>query len=167
MHLFFKDVRCPIWWKFIVYNSMIHSKFLYGLETLELSPALFTKLEICQIKGLRKIIHIKTPFIDRRDSNAEVYRRTREACENRYNQASSFVWNIRQCIIKKRIKLTGQIFRSGASDPMGQVSFKTNSVISYTAICRRPDRPRKNWLQTSLAIYWNKLKNTPFTNDVD
>ena len=37
MHLFFKDARCPIRWKFIVYNSMIHSKFLYGLEAVEFS----------------------------------------------------------------------------------------------------------------------------------
>ena len=111
IHLFFKDARCPIRWKLIVYNSMIRSKLLYGLETVELSPALLTQLETFQIKGLRKILHMKPPFIDRRNSNAEVYRRTREACESRYNHASSLVWNIRQCITEKRIKLTGHILR--------------------------------------------------------
>ena len=136
MHLFFKDARCPIRWKLSVYNSMIRSKLLYGLETMEFSPALLTKLETFQIKDLQKILHIKPPFIDRRNSNAEVYRRTRAACESRYNHASSFVWNIRQRITEKRIKLTGQILRSGASNPMRQVSFRRNSAIPYTPICR-------------------------------
>ena len=114
-----------------------------------------------------KILHIKPPFIDRRNSNAEVYRRTREACENRYNPASSFVWNIRQCIIEKCIKLTGHILRSGASDPMRQVSFRRNSATPYIPTCRRPSRPHKNWLQASRTMCWNKLKDTPFTNDAD
>ena len=111
---------------------MIRSKLLYGLETVELSPALLTKLETFQIKGLRKILHMKPPFIDRRNSNAEVYRRTREACESRYSPASSLVWNIRQCITEKRIKLTGHPLRSGACDPMRQVSFRRNSATPYT-----------------------------------
>ena len=167
MHLFFNDARCPIRWKLIVYNSMIRSKLLYGLETVELSPALLTKLETFQIKGLRKILHMKPPFINRRNTNAEVYRRTREACESRYNPTSSLVWNIRQCITEKRIKLTGHILRTDASDPMRQVSFRRNSATPYTPAFRRPGRPRKNWLQTSLAMCWNKLKDTPFTNNAE
>lgn len=167
MQLFFKDARCPIRWKLIVYNSMIRSKLLYGLETVELSPALLTKLETFQIKGLRKILHMKPPFIDRRNTNAEVYRRTREACESRYNPTSSLVWNIRQCITEKRIKLTGHILRTEPTDPMRQVSFRRNSATPYTPAFRRPGRPRKNWLETSLAMCWNKLKDTPFTNSAD
>ena len=148
MHLFFKDARCPIRWKLIVYDSMIRSKLLYGLETVELSPALLTKLETYQIKGLRKILHMNPPFIDRRNSNAEVYRRTREACESRYNQASSLVWNIRQCITEKRIKLTGHILRSGASDPMRQVSFR-NSATPYT-----PTRRQLDLAKTGCSPLW-------------
>ena len=155
MHLFFKDARCPIRWKLIVYDSMIPSKLLYGLETVELSPALLTKLETYQIKGLRKILHMKPPFIDRRNSNAEVYRRTREACESRYNQASSLVWNIRQCTTEKRIKLTGHILRSGASDPMRQVSFRRNSATPYTPTCRRLDLAKTGYSPLWLCVGTN------------
>ena len=151
---------------FLIYNSMIRSKLLYGLDTVELSPALLTKLETFQIKGLRKIIHMKPPFIDRRNTNAEVYRRTREACESRCNPTSSLVWNIRQCIIEKRIKSTGHILRTETSDPMRQVSFR-NSATPYTPTFRQPGRPRKKWLPTSLAMCWNRLKDTPFTNNAD
>ncbi len=65
------------------------------------------------------------------------------------------------------IKLTRHILRTEATDPMRQVSFIRNSATPYTPAFRRPGRPQKNWLQTSLAMCWNKLKDTPFTNDAD
>ena len=40
MHVFFKNATCPTCWKPIVYNSMICSKILYGLETLAIPQAL-------------------------------------------------------------------------------------------------------------------------------
>ena len=54
MHFFFKYAICPIRWKLMAYNSMLRSKCLYGLETVEFLPALLIKLQIFQIKGLRK-----------------------------------------------------------------------------------------------------------------
>ena len=55
VHVFFKNSNSPTRWKLLVYNSMIRSKLLCGLDTLEIPQALLSKFEAFQLKGLRKI----------------------------------------------------------------------------------------------------------------
>lgn len=164
MHLFFSQANCPIHWKLVVYNSMIRSKLLYGLETLELTTGLLSKLEAVQLRGLRKILHMSTTYINRANTNLEVYRRANQAIATRQGQDSSLTWSIQQCIEVKRIKLTGHLLRANNNDPMRQVSFLNDSAAPYRPNSRRPGRPRKNWMVTSLELCWKKLHNIPFVN---
>ena len=167
MHVFFKNARCPTRWKLIVYNSIIRSKLLYGLETLELTKPLMSKLEAFQLRGLRKILNMATTYIDRRNTNAEVYRRAQDAAGNSPGNTNRLTWNIQQCIDEKRIKLTGHLLRADNSDPMRQVSFQRNSALPYCPLFRRQGRPRKNWMVSSLELCWNKLHNSIFTNSAE
>ena len=98
MHLCFKNASCPVRWKPIVYNSMIRSKHLYGLETVELTQSLLSRLESFQLRGLRKILKIPTTFIDRRNTNAEVYRRANAAAASRDNPSPKLTWCIEKCL---------------------------------------------------------------------
>ena len=167
MRVFFKNARCPTRWKLIVYNSIIRSKLLYGLETLELTKPLMSKLEAFQLRGLRKILNMATTYIDRRNTNAEVYRRAQDAAGNSPGNTNRLTWNIQQCIDEKRIKLTGHLLRADNSDPMRQVSFQRNSALPYCPLFRRQGRPRKNWMVSSLELCWNKLHNSIFTNSAE
>ena len=106
MHVFFKNARCPTRWKLIVYNSVIRSKLLYGLETLELTKPLMSKLEAFQVRGLGKILNMATTYIDKRNTNAEVYRRAQDAAGNGPGNSNRLTWNIQQYINKKN-----QIYR--------------------------------------------------------
>ena len=164
MHMFFKHANCPVRWKLIVYNSMIRSKLLYGLETVELTNSLLCRLESFQLRGQRKILQMNTTFIDRRNTNAEVYRRANEAAATRDNPTPKLTWSIKQRLDEKRITLTGHILRADNRNPMRQVSFRRDSATPYAPLFRRPGRPRKNWLVSSLDLCWPKNHNLPYAN---
>ena len=44
---------------------MVRSKFLYGLESTAMNETVKHTLDIFQFKGLRKILGLKTTFVDR------------------------------------------------------------------------------------------------------
>ena len=91
-----------------------------------------------------------TTFIDRRNTNAELYRRANAAAASRYSPSPKLA--IEKCLHENRVELTGYVLRTDNRDPMRQVSFRRDIAIPYTPIFRRPGRPRKNWLVTSLDL---------------
>ena len=130
-------------WKLIVYNSMIRSKLLYGLETLEpikawsLPVERFTK----SIKNERRLYTLIGEKQIRKYTVEQVWP---------WKPGKAMTWTIRQCIDAKRIKLAGHLLRADDSDPMRQVSFQNNSASPYLPLFRRPGRPPKNWMISSL-----------------
>ena len=166
MHVSFKNSNCPIRWTIAWFDPNL---LLYGLDTLEIPSALLSKLEAFQLRGLRKILNVNTTYIDRRNTNAEVYRRANLAVETRQGNDTTLTWTIRQCIEEKRIKLTGHLLRADDSDPMRQVSFQNNSASPYLPLFRRPGRPPKNWMISSLELCWNNttipLIRTPLSSN--
>ena len=62
----------------MVYNAVIRTKLLYGLETLELPTSQISRLEAFQLKGFRKILKMVTTFVDRNNTNDEVFRRANQ-----------------------------------------------------------------------------------------
>ena len=56
-------------WKFIIYDAIIRSKLMYGLETIYLMQAMSRKLDTFQIRGLRRILQRNSTFINRRNTN--------------------------------------------------------------------------------------------------
>ena len=67
-----------ITWKLIVFDAVIRTKLLYGLESAQLNESAKKKLDTFQLKGLRNILKLKTTFIDRSNTNEEVFRRANE-----------------------------------------------------------------------------------------
>ena len=65
----------PTKWKIQVFNAVCVSKLLYSLEALQPTDAAASKLDTFQLKGLRKILKMSTTYIDRTNTNHEVYRR--------------------------------------------------------------------------------------------
>ena len=56
-----------------VFNAVIVSKLVYGLETLNFTKSIGQKLNTFQMKGPRKIMKIPPTHIDRSWSNRKVY----------------------------------------------------------------------------------------------
>ena len=55
--------------KIIIYDALVGSKLLYGLDTLPLTTASLNKLNAFHLKGLRRILRLPTAFVDRTMTN--------------------------------------------------------------------------------------------------
>ena len=62
MHIFWLHSSCTKAFKLRVYNSVIRSKLMYGLESAQLNPAELKQLDVIHLKGLRKILGLQTTW---------------------------------------------------------------------------------------------------------
>ena len=69
LDLFWRAANCSKKWKLQVYNAVIVTKLLYGLENIEGTEATHKLLDTFQLKGLRKILRKNITFIDRENTN--------------------------------------------------------------------------------------------------
>ena len=71
LKLFWTKAQNSISWKIQVFHSILRSKLLYGLETIQLNQSELHRLDAFQIKGYRRI-HIPPTSVDRTMTNASV-----------------------------------------------------------------------------------------------
>ena len=62
LELFWKNANCHSKLKFTVYNAVITTKLIYGLENLKFTEALGHVLGTFQLRGLRKILGIPPTY---------------------------------------------------------------------------------------------------------
>ena len=74
LDIFWNKTNCGKSWKWLVYNSIIISRLLYGLESLQTTDNTGKLLNTFQLKGL----NLHTTYIDRNNSNEFVYQRANE-----------------------------------------------------------------------------------------
>ena len=55
-----------------VFDAIIRSKLLYGLETMELTKGMSKRLNAVQMRGLRQILQAPTTYEDRTWTNKRV-----------------------------------------------------------------------------------------------
>jgi len=185
MQLFWKNDndRSSIKWKIIVYDAVIRSKLLYGLETVHLTKSLCKKIDAFHLRGLRKILNIPTTFIDRSNTNQYVINKANEAMNHNANNRTNRnvngtvqqLPNKKQIVLfsdmlkNKRMKLAEHIIRAPSSDPLRQVTYEMNTAKPKQYGKRRIGGPKQQWVyQTNKMIYECKLKGSSYDdNDVD
>ena len=59
--------------KLLVYDAVIRSKLLYGLESAALNNTVKHSLDRFQMKGIRKILGVTTTFVDRQNKTTRLY----------------------------------------------------------------------------------------------
>ena len=74
------DLR--IGFKINVSDAVIRAKLLYGMESAQLTPSHQRRIEVFQLKGFRKTLKMQTTYVDRLNTNAEVFRRANVEIEN-------------------------------------------------------------------------------------
>ena len=55
LHLFWRHSNTPIRTKLIVFDAVVRSKLVYGLETVRMTTAQLNRINAFQLKGLRQI----------------------------------------------------------------------------------------------------------------
>ena len=94
-----------------MYNAVVVSKLIYGLETVQMPPATMKEVDVFQMRGLRKILGIPPTYIDRSNSNTEVFRKVRE------DHSMPNILQLSTFLKKRRIALLGYIIREGSRSP--------------------------------------------------
>ena len=125
LHIYWKQAHCTAGNKINMFDAVVKSRLLYGLQTLEIPDAQMSRLESVHFKGLRQILRMEPTFVNRAITNTEVLRRANLAIRAR-NNPNSAVCRIRDTLIKQRIALTGHILRQDHSHPLRNVSFRPN-----------------------------------------
>ena len=67
---------------------IIKTKLMYGLYLIALTQAQSKRLNAVQHKGLRKILNLKTTYIDRRNTTESLFQRANEAIATETRQAT-------------------------------------------------------------------------------
>jgi len=68
------------------------------------------------------------------------------------------IQSIQSTLQQRRIALVGHILRQDNDHPIRIVSFRSNSAAPFEVLHRRVGRPRKNWLQESLRMVWQTIR---------
>ena len=115
LNTFWLHSNCPVRFKLQAFNAVIQAKLLYGLESAVVPESTQRKLDSFQLKGLRKILNLKTTFVERSNTNQRVYESANSAAglaEGKKIASFSSAYKL------ARAKLGRKVFTRSASDPL-------------------------------------------------
>ena len=132
-------------------DAVARSKLLYGLESAQLTQAAVLKLDVFQLKGLRKILKLQTTFVDRANSNQYVYDRANQMIQQegrRYEiHKYSDVYKLRKAALLEKILTNPDM------EPLKEATLDTESLTPADFGTRRVGRPRMNWPKETMKEY--------------
>ena len=78
LKIFWQKAQTDVKWKLQVYDAIVKSKLLYGLECIQLTHVEQNRLDAYQMKGIRRILNIPPTCVDRTWTNKMVMERATE-----------------------------------------------------------------------------------------
>ena len=137
--------------KITVFNAVIRSKLLYGLESAQLNQNLLNRLNTIQLKGLRQILHITTTYVDRTHTNEYVIEKAQET-QKQGNTIKLFsdYYN------ERRIKYMGHILRQTDDEPEKATTLYPNTPFPRVNQVKRVGKPRINWTEDTFRHAWEQ-----------
>ena len=137
----------PLWaqactsvnWRLRVFEAVINSKILYGLESIQLTLAEQNRLDALQMNMLRKILRVPTIFVNREWTNQKVI----DTLEHRFKYSPtklSIRWK------NNKLRLLGHILRAPQDDPMREVLFESGTLRPRIEHCIRGGKSQAQWL---------------------
>ena len=159
MKLFWNKANTSVKWKIQVFNAIVRSKLLYGLEAIQLTQTEISKLNAFQNRSLRRILKIPPTFIDRSYSNQRMYEEIRDQHGCKFEHFGE-TWRT------AKIRLLGHLLRTSRDDPLYQVTFAADGLHPRETIFRRPGRPKQDWLiETYRDAYKRMYENMQFERE--
>ena len=141
--------------KMIVYNAIIKSKIMYGLESAHLTTTWMNRLNTFQLRGLRKILRMVTTFVDRANTNEEVLRRA-DKCLKKGKRVEMFSVTH----TKRRIKLAAHLLRRHDHHPGRSCAYKPGTATPITNPKKRVGRPKIRWTDATHEHAWLQIAET-------
>ena len=118
------------------------------------------KLDTVQLKGSRQILGLKTTFIDRNNSNEEVYKQAECAVGKVDNALPMSIYYEQQ----KR-KLLGHIFREVDDNHEKYTTLFPESHKPRLNPVLRVGKPKENWAVNGIEYVWRDLQEETGEDD--
>ena len=164
LDLFWKKAKVSLKWKLEVYNAVVVSKLIYGLETLQFNNSTFNKINTFQMKGLRKIMNIPPTFIDRSTTDDMVFNIcNEEIAKNSKSKYPTKVIRLSEILKRKRLTLLGHVIRCENTDPMRKSVFRsdTTALVNFESEKQRGGHPRMRWIDETMKDAWECIRKKP------
>ena len=145
----------------MVFDAIVRSKLLYGLESTAINETVKHTLDIFQFKGLRKILGFKTTFIDRRNDAEKILTEAQTHIDNATppGKWERQIKRFSQVYEERKVNILNNIINLPPGAPTRSMTFKGNTLhpVSFTEVegtVRRSGKPRVKWLETTLDPLW-------------
>ena len=145
--------------KLLVFNAVITSKVLYGLETLEPTEAAGRLLDTFQLKGLRKILKLHTTFVQHNNSN-DMCIEANETLNAPSEGPGRQIKPLTKILEDRKLKLLGHVLRRDRQhrytklhSPQDLRSHGKPNTEDEAA-----GRPRQFWTTNNMSKAWEVVK---------
>ena len=151
--------NCPIRKKLITADAVIRAKLLYGLDSAQLNEPQLKRLDIFQLKVIRKILQLKTTYINRQNTNEEVYRQANQKLEE--ERGKKKITTFRQAYTCSKIKRLKRIINKGNREPVKEITFENIELLkTRTPPNRKRQRPIYKWAERAILELWQEIQKT-------
>ena len=160
LKLFWNQANTSKKWKLTVYNAIIKSKLLYGLETIELTRPEQLRIDAFQMRGIRRIMNATPTHIDRTQTNSLILKQATEIFGKPIIRFTTS-WK------KAKMALLGHILRASHKDPLRQVIFEKDQTKPREIWTRRAGRPRQDWVINTMQMAYDIIMDFNPLNTFD
>ena len=156
LHLFWRHSDCTIRLKLEVYDAIIRSKLMYGLESVVLNDTQARRLDTFQLKGLRKILKIDTTYVDRAFSNAYVYDKASQALSHGHKR----IQHMTEFHAQRRKVMLAKLLTLGTSEPGAQATLQHDKIAPHDHGKQKVGRKIQNWTIVTIKEFWDEVRET-------
>ena len=164
--MLWKHSDCSAREKLIVYDAVIRSKLVYGLESVQINDDLKRKMDAFQLKGLRQILKLTTTFgqqtqgLERTNTNEFVYSQAQEELKRGRREANprQEICKISEFYEMQRRRLIASIIGGDDSDPIKCITLEPGNFKQIDYGFRRIGGKRNNWWEKGLESIWKVIQ---------
>ena len=151
---FWKRGRASCRRKLLLFNAVIKTRVMYGLESAHLPQSLLSRLNTFQLRGLRQILHMKTSFVNRANSNAKVYQRASQM-QNKKKELKPLSEEHGDA----RVDWYKRLYKLKEDAPQRVCTYAADGRTPVLNPRRRVGRPRIPWTAGTHERAWFKVRN--------
>jgi hypothetical protein len=154
LDLFWRHGESSVRRKIQIQRAVIDTKLMFGLESLELNRSAMRMLDVFQLKGLRKILKMETTFVNRANTNEEVFRRARQALAEGHPPEGGGLRRLSEVYEGNKMRFLAEVIAGGDRDPRFRVALDPGTLTTYWYGTRRVGRPRGKWAEEAIKLFW-------------
>lgn len=154
LDVFWRHSDCPERFKLMALDAVLRSQLLYGLESAELGTALLNKLDVFQLKGLRKILRLDTTYVNWANTNRHVF-----------EMGNSKIWTqggrkgFSLAYKEAKNRRVARLINAGPNDPQKEITFE-RGLKTWNHVNKRVGAPKIKWAREAVKLLWNDLRET-------